>query len=233
MKILLESAVFTSCIFLFHAYLKTKKDFFYYVVVFLIFLFGSLMIDRLYAEDYHQEKFMTDRRMDDLFTEFPPEFLEEPDSSAVYSAYPDFSFTTRQLLSSTTRSKKDKDDNLIYVQCIPNYKEIFKQKTLYHRKKCQEAYNASKNAWDFLPKLDDREKARYLYEAAFSTVAVSDPTHKAIAALIVLCAKYGLDVIDGWHAAESRLYRAEYHGIMADFYYEAYKLEAEKPIYKH
>lgn len=49
---LIKVSMFTSVIFLTHAVLKEKRTFIFYLITFLLLLFGHIVINQLFASEY-------------------------------------------------------------------------------------------------------------------------------------------------------------------------------------
>ena len=81
-------------------------------------------------------------------------------------------------------------------------------------------YNDAKEACWWLPRVNDRERARQCFTAAMSAVGCSTPTGKLVASVTTLLIHHGLDMINEWEYIQNKLYWSEYHFEMCEFYAE-------------
>ena len=86
---------------------------------------------------------------------------------------------------------------------------------MFHAKRTYE--DAKLHCW-YLPNVTDREKSRYCFNSAISTIGSSTPTGKLVTAIVSLMLQYGLDCMDEWEYIQNKLYWSEYHFDLCEHY---------------
>lgn len=92
------------------------------------------------------------------------------------------------------------------------------QKIEFHKGESQRIYDEVKNRCWWLPKLDERQKARRMFELIVPVVAASGLHGKILATMYVMFGQYGLDCMDEWDWIETKFHWLEYHVDQAEFY---------------
>jgi len=88
----------------------------------------------------------------------------------------------------------------------------------FHEENAHRCYNDAKNRSWWLPDTTDRDKARYCFTAIGGLGSPGTPQAKLVRALVTLMLNYGLDCMDEWDYINNKLYWAEYHWDMYEFY---------------
>ena len=86
---------------------------------------------------------------------------------------------------------------------------------MFHAKRTYE--DAKEKCW-YLPRVNDRDKARYCFTTAIATVGSTSPTGRLVAAVTTFLVQYGLDSMDEWDYIQEKLHWSEYHFDMCDHY---------------
>ncbi len=102
---------------------------------------------------------------------------------------------------------------LDYEQC-----STFEQKRQFHKENAERCLNDAKECCWWLPNLSHRKKAQYCFTNTGILLIPGDPKVKVITALVNTLIQYGLDCCDEWHYINNKLYWAQYHTEMYDFY---------------
>lgn len=102
---------------------------------------------------------------------------------------------------------------LIYENC-----NTPQQKYQFHKENAERCYEDAKDRCWWLPNLTDRQNARYCLTNAGALLAFGDPRSKLIAVVINTLVQYGLDCCDEWDYINHKLYWAQYHYEMMEFY---------------
>lgn len=97
-------------------------------------------------------------------------------------------------------------------------REDYLVKMKHHREEGEKCFKDAKDRCWFLPNIEERKKAQYAITNAGIMIAPADPRSKFIAAVVNTLVQYGLDCNDEWHYINNKLYWAEYHFEMAEFY---------------
>ena len=93
-----------------------------------------------------------------------------------------------------------------------------KQKYDFHKANADRCYEEAKERCWWLPKIDERKKARYCLTSGGAMLAFGDPRSKLMAAFVNALIQYGLDCCDEWEFINNKFYWAEYHYEMMEFY---------------
>lgn len=93
-----------------------------------------------------------------------------------------------------------------------------REKIEFHQKEAKRLYQEIKDRCWWLPCLDDRKKARKLFNLITPVVAASGITGKVVGTLVVGLGDYCLDCMDEWNYIENKLHWLEYHTEQAEFY---------------
>ena len=96
-------------------------------------------------------------------------------------------------------------------------------KVQFHKENGDRCLNDAKNKCWWLPDLDDREKARYCFTNIGVLVCPGDPKSKLIISIVTTLIQYGLDCSEQWHYINNKLYWAQYHYEMMEFYEDLIK----------
>ena len=97
-------------------------------------------------------------------------------------------------------------------------REYYQDKANFHKREGERCFQDAKDLCWYLPRIDDRTIARNCFTTMFTMVGSMTPSTRAIVLLSKLFMDYGLESIDEWHQIQNKLYWAEYHFEMYDFY---------------
>jgi len=96
--------------------------------------------------------------------------------------------------------------------------KTYTQKVEFHKENGERCYFDAKQKCWYLPKLKDRRNADYCFSNAGALLYPSDPRSKLIAVIINTLVQYGIDCCDEWEYINNKLYWAQYHHELAEFY---------------
>lgn len=99
----------------------------------------------------------------------------------------------------------------------------YKDKIKFHRKEAEKYTALAQERCWWLPKIQDRDKAKLCWTTAFITVQATSPTWKLIGMVTNLMMQAGLDVIDEWNSINTMLRNADFNFEMASFYEDVIK----------
>ncbi len=102
---------------------------------------------------------------------------------------------------------------LIYENC-----KTSQQKLKFHKENAERCYEEAKNKCWWLPNVTNQKNARYCLTNAGAMVAFGDPKSKLMAVIVNTLVQYGLDCCDEWEYINNKLYWAEYHYEMMEFF---------------
>lgn len=111
------------------------------------------------------------------------------------------------------------------AKLTPAQKKYYSDKIKFHAENAVRCYEAAKAKCWYLPDINDREKAKYCFTTLITTFPAGTPQSKIIAAITSFLIQYGLDCIDEWHYIQNKLYWAEYHFEMYEFYSDVVRTE--------
>lgn len=94
----------------------------------------------------------------------------------------------------------------------------FARKVIFHRENAERCYrDAEKRCW-YIPDITARRNADYCLSNAGALCYPGTPQSKLIAVMINTMVQYGLDCCEEWHHINNKLYWAQYHYEMMEFY---------------
>lgn len=108
--------------------------------------------------------------------------------------------------------------------------KTYKDKYQFHKENAERCFNDAKNKCWCLPKIDDREKARYCLTNIGIIIAPGDPKSKLIIAIISTLIQYGLDCSEEWNNIQTKLKWAQYHYEMMEFFEEVMKQNPDNGV---
>lgn len=120
-----------------------------------------------------------------------------------------------QFYLSTIQGRLSKEDQKFY-----------QDKIRFHKSNGDRCFNDVKNKCSWLPSIDDRDTAKFCLITAGTVVAPADPLSKLIAVTVELFVYYGLNVIDEWNYIKNKMYWAQYHYEMLEFYQDVIRQES-------
>jgi len=94
----------------------------------------------------------------------------------------------------------------------------YQQKMKFHKENGDRCFNDAKDRCWYLPNLNYRQNARYCITNAGALVAYGTPQSRLIAVIATTLVQYSIDCCDEWEYIKTKLYWAEYHYEMAEFY---------------
>jgi hypothetical protein len=92
------------------------------------------------------------------------------------------------------------------------------QKIEFHKGESQRIYEEVKDRCWWLPTLDDRQKARRMFQLIIPAVSACGITGKIVATGYTLFGQYGLDCLDEWDWIQNKWHWLEYHADQSEFY---------------
>lgn len=110
-----------------------------------------------------------------------------------------------------------------YENLTQEEREYYWNKIQFHEREAKRTYNDAKNRCWWLPDLNERDKAKYCFTTAMSTVPAGTPQSKIIMAIMTLLTQYGLDCMEEWSYIQNKLYWSQYHYEQKEFYEDVLK----------
>ena len=101
--------------------------------------------------------------------------------------------------------------------------KTFPEKVRFHEENAKRCYDEAKAKCWYLPDIDDRRNADYCFYSASGLLYPGTPMSKLMGVLINLLIQYGIDCTKEWHDINHKLYWAEYHFEMKEFYEDLQK----------
>jgi hypothetical protein len=97
-------------------------------------------------------------------------------------------------------------------------RQYYHDKAEFHKKEGERCFQDAKDMCWYLPHIDDRTMARNCFTTAFSMVGSMTPQTRIVVLVGKLMMDYGLEALNEWDAINTKLYWAQYHFEMYDFY---------------
>jgi hypothetical protein len=97
-------------------------------------------------------------------------------------------------------------------------RRFYIEKMDFHEQNARRCFEDAKSRCWWLPEISDRDKARYCFSAIGGLAVPGTPQAALIRSLVSLMLNYGLDCMDEWDYINNKLYWAEYHWDMYEFY---------------
>ncbi len=110
--------------------------------------------------------------------------------------------------------------SMIKAYNLMTYEEAdtFGKKTIFHKENADRCFREAEKMCMWLPKYDDRELAKKLLASFTAGILSGNLASKAVAAVVALFVQYSFDIMNEWNAIRTKLYWAEYHYEMYEFY---------------
>jgi len=99
-------------------------------------------------------------------------------------------------------------------------KQYYTDKIEFHKSNGERTFKDAKNKCWYLPGLTDRQNARYCFTSAGASLYPGTPQSKLVKVIITTLIQYGVDCISEWEYIDNKLYWAQYHFEMMEFYEE-------------
>ena len=101
------------------------------------------------------------------------------------------------------------------------------EKIKFHKTEAKRIYDEVKDKIWWLPQLDDRQKARRIFNLVAPVIAASGVTGKVVGTISTALVQYGFDCMDEWNWIQYKMHWMEYHAEQADFYERYLQFEAK------
>lgn len=114
--------------------------------------------------------------------------------------------------------KNTKKSNNCYDECTTNA-----EKARFHKTNAERTFNDAKDKCWYLPKLSERDKARYCFTNIGAIISNTTPQSKIVVCLVTSLIQYGIDCSDEWNYINNKLYWSQYHYEMMEFHLDLIK----------
>ncbi len=104
-------------------------------------------------------------------------------------------------------------------------------KIKFHKKEAKRIYDEVKDKVWWMPELDDRQKARRIFNLVAPVIAASGVNGKVVGTISAALIQYGFDCMDEWNWIQYKMHWMEYHAEQADFYERYLQFEARMLFY--
>jgi hypothetical protein len=99
-------------------------------------------------------------------------------------------------------------------------RKFFMDKIKFHEENAVRTFKDAKEKCWWLPEIDDRKKARYCFTTFMAGIVPGHPLSVCVNMILVLLGNYGIDCLAEWEYIQNKLYWAQYHYEMKEFYEE-------------
>jgi hypothetical protein len=100
----------------------------------------------------------------------------------------------------------------------PREKEYYQNKRDFHLENGLRTYNDAKEKCWYLPRMEERTKARTCYTTAVTVIGTPTVQAKLVVTVTQLLISYGLSAMDEWDYINDKLYWSKYHMELYEFY---------------